>query len=369
MDGENFPARAAADTNRMLNKTMQTDHSIGEHPGEVDLVEVTASLWRQRWLILGITGIVTCGAALYAYLTPPVYEARMVLLAPTQSAIANFNYGRTRGNELAPFTAQSVFDIFVRNLEAGELRRSFFERVYLPSVGDAARGGSQDALYGRFNAALLVREVTSVSAKGVALAVQNSDPQRAAQWATQYVQEAADAAKLEMITNVTREAEVRARDITQQIENLREISERSRQDKIAQLQEAIRVADAIGLKKPPIITGGSSSEVTATMNGALTYMRGTVALRAEIANLERRDGQDAFIAELRPLQADLQYYQHMNVTPESVSVYQLDGPVEVPDYPVKPRKSLVMIAGVLGGLVLGGLVALIRFAYLRRRID
>ena len=139
-----------------------------------------------------------------------------------------------------------------------------------------------------------------------------------------------------------------------------------RQDSITRLREALAVAEAIGLENPPIISGNLSAEVSADMDGQLTYMRGSKALKAEIHNLETRKSNDPFIGQLRELQNKQSFYKDLQVSPDTVSVYRQDGPIEQPDRPIKPKKDLIMLLGLFLGCVLGFMIALVRRSFERR---
>jgi len=341
--------------------------STAREVGEVDLFELVASIWAQKALIIGFIVVATGVAAAYAFLSKPVYEARLYLQPPTLNDIADFNYGRTHEAELTPYTISDVYGVFTRNLQGESLRRAFFNNVYLPSLGDGQRQGSQDALYSDFLNTLTISGPTRDMPDRYSVAVYGSDPVQATAWVTAFVEQAGAQAKNEMITNVKREGEVRARNIEQQVTTLQETESRVRNDAISRLQEALNVAQAIGLENPPIIAGSVAAEVSAVMDGQLTYMRGTKALEAEIKNLQERKSDDPFIGNLRALQIKRSFYQGLQVSPDHVAVFRQDGPISVPDRPIKPRKGLILIGGFIAGGILGVLFALGRFFVSQRR--
>lgn len=345
---------------------MTTSSRYSQDADEIDLIEVARELWAQKTLIILITLIVTVAVGAYAFLSKPVYEAKLFLQPPTYNSIADFNYGRTKEAELDPYSVKDVYDVFIRRLQSESLRRKFFDDVYLPSLPEDRRKGSRESLY-----AALVGDVTIAPVKGVSdryeISARTTDPSTAVQWITEYLKRADDVAKAEMIRNVTREAEVRARNIEQQIETLRISGKEAQEDSIVQLKEALRIAESIGLENPPLISGNLSSEVSAAMDGQLTYMRGAKALRAEIRNLEERESNDPFIENLRDLQIKAGFYHGLNVNPEDVALYRQDGNVEEPDRPIKPKKALLLLLGVLGGGVLGVVVAIARYVVRRFR--
>ncbi|UVL28188.1 LPS O-antigen chain length determinant protein WzzB [Pseudomonas donghuensis] len=334
---------------------------------EIDLYELGIKLARQ-WRLIVISVLLCVGvASAYALLITPSYEAKAYILPPTQNDIADFNYGRTKDSEMNRYEVKEVYDVFLRNLHAESLRREFFKDYYLPSLSEAERKGAMDSLYADFSKRLVITQVAKGGVDRYVIAVEGADPVVVKAWAERYLEQAGSIAKAEMIKNVSREAEVRARNLSQQIGTLRESGQKVREDLIVQLREALVVAQAIGLERPPIISGSLSSEVSAGMDGELTYMRGTKALEAEIRNLEGRKSDDPFIKQLRDLQVAYSFYKNLEVSPEGVEVYRLDGPIEQPDEPVKPKKAAVVVIGLLLGVVIGLLLATLRVLFLDRR--
>lgn len=347
---------------------MATPHpTTMQQSDEIDLFELVGALWAQKLLIVSVALVVTLAAAAYAFLSKPVYEARVFLQPPTLNGIADFNYGRTRDAELNPYSIGEVYSVFTRNLQGESLRRAFFNEVYLPSLSESERAGSRDLLYTNYLNTLTIGTPTKEQPDRYSVAVQSDDPVEATDWIKDFVARAGAAAEKEMITNVTREAEVRARNLSQQISILQETEGKVRTDSITRLKEALSVAQAIGLENPPIISGNVAAEVSATMDGQLTYMRGSKALIAEIKNLQERQTDDPFIANLRALQIKRSLFQALQVNPENVSVYRRDGPIEVPDRPLKPKKAMIIIGGFVGGGIVGVLICLIRLFVSKRR--
>lgn len=336
-----------------------------QRTNENDLFELFTALWAQRLLIISVALIGALAAATYAFLSKPEYEARVYLLPPTLNGIADFNYGRTADAELTPFTIKDVYEVFIRNLQSESLRRAFFSQVYLPLLSPSERNGSQDLLYSDFLKSLMIGPPTKEQPDRYSVIARGEDPAVITKWVKDFAARAGAAAEKEMISNTAREAEVRARNIGQQIATLQETESRVRQDSITQLKEALAVAEAIGLEDPPIISGNVSAEVSAGMDGQLTYMRGSKALKAEIKNLETRKSDDPFIEVLRALQIKQSFYRDLQVSPAAVSVYRQDGPIELPDRPIKPKKGLIIAMGLFLGFVLGFMIALVRRSFER----
>lgn len=328
---------------------------------ELDLISVLHSLWLQRYLVIVVAALVMVAAVGYLLVASPVYESRVYLTPPTQNDIANFNYGRTSEAELKPYTVSDVYTVFLSNLRAESLRRDFFRTVYLPSLSDADRSRPQDQLYADFLRRISIEQVSADTPDRYVFRARAESVDQAVFWGTDYVRRAGEAGLNEMIRNVTSEVEVRARNVNQQINTLRESGRKVREDRIVRLREALKVAQAINLDKPPIIGEGLSGEVSAAMGGDLAYMRGSDALKAEIDNLERRSSDDPFLPQLRQLQIRHDFFKSLEVPPDRVAVYRIDGELSAPDTKISPRSSLVLALAGFAGLVLGVGVALGRF--------
>ncbi|VXC26419.1 regulator of length of O-antigen component of lipopolysaccharide chains [Pseudomonas sp. 9AZ] len=351
-------------------KTSNSSQAI--YGDEIDLVELFCGLWAQKWLIILVTMLCVIGAATYAFFTTPVYEARIAVQPPTLSDIAGFNQGRTgdktRGNGLKPFVVDDVYAVFSRNLQSDSSKRKFFREVYLPSLDEAQRSGSRDSLYKNFNNKLSINVPDKNQPQRFSVAVNYHSPQLASAWAKEFIDQVAERSLTEMLENAERELAVQARNIEQQIKSEQVGAKSRRDDRIVQLQEALKVAEAIGLDNPPVITGrvSNESELSAFMDGSLMYMRGTKALRAEMQVLVERLSDDPFVPELRELEAKYQVFSSVSINPEKVAVFRQDGDIEVPDQPIKPKKALVLVLGVLLGGVLGVFAALIRLILIKR---
>ena len=327
--------------------------------GELDLIALTRGLWIQKWLILGVAIFVTVGAGIYAFLSKPVYQAELFIMPPTQNGIAELNYGRGSSTELDLYSIEYVYDVFVRNLRGESLRQKFFNDVYLPSLDESERKGALDRLYEHFSRQLVVKGGGKDASDRFSITVQGSDPVRATEWAKAYVQRASGEAELELIKNVTTEASVRARNLEQRIISLRETAQRVREDRIEQLREALKIAETIGLTTS-VINSSAAVDITVDTGNKMDYQRGSKALMAEVSALESRTSDDAFIPDLRSLQMSYGFYRKLSVNPDSISVYRQDGNVEIPDSPIKPRRSMILILGGIMGLLLGVFVALVR---------
>ena len=336
---------------------------------EIDLFELAQNLWKQKLLISVVTLAVTALAAGYAFLSTPVYESKSSILPPRSADIAGYNLGRSEAG-LAEFTVASVYSIFTRNLRSEGLRREFFEQVYLPAETGSQGAKAKDQLRESFNKKL---SVTNPDVKNTPerfeVAVQSADSGRAAEWVNVYSDLAAKKTQKDIADTVTTEISTRKKSILGHIAVLRESARKLREDRIARLSEALKVADKVGLQAPQVKASRTSSdgELEQFVDGNLMYMRGAKAIRAELDVLQNRQNDDPFIAGLRELENQLDFLAKVSVSPDGVAVFTLDSAAEVSETPIKPKKALILALGVVLGGMLGIFIALVRGMLAKRR--
>ncbi|MFR0716570.1 LPS O-antigen chain length determinant protein WzzB [Enterobacterales bacterium BD_CKDN230030183-1A_HGKHYDSX7] len=324
---------------------------------EIDLFELIGGMWKRKAVVIVTAAVITVVAIAYALFAERVYEAKVFVQPPSQNDVAQLNFGRGGETGLSMMSVKDVYDIYLRNLQSESLRREFFRSFYLPSLPEAERNGSQDELYSKFQEVLFLGPAAKETPYRYFVRVNLPDPQEAAEWATRYVEMAGKRGVAEILKDVKADATIKANNLEQQINAARESKRKEREDRIARLTEALRVAKSIGLEKPPII----SAEVAAAMEGSLTYMRGSKALEAEIENLRTRTSDDPFVANLRQRQEALAFYRTLQIDSGVIQVYRQDGALESPDKPIKPKKVLVVVVGAVVGTLLGLMFAFLLY--------
>lgn len=349
--------------------SINTPTPVTGNSDEIDLFELAQNLWKQKALISVVTLAVTAIAAGYAFLSTPVYESKTSILPPRSADIAGYNLGRSEAG-LTEFTAVSVYSIFTQNLRSDGLRREFFEQVYLPAETTSQGAKAKDELRESFNKKLSVTNPdVKNSPERFAVLVQSADPSRAAEWANLYVERVANKTRKDMADTVATEISTRVRSIQSRIAVLRDNAKKLREDRIARLSEALKVADKVSLQAPQVKASRISSdgELEQFVDGNLMYMRGAKAIRAELDVLQNRKNDDPFIVGLRELENQLDFLAKVSVSPDGVAVFTLDSAAEAAENPIKPKKALILALGLVLGGMMGVFIALIRSMLAKRR--
>lgn len=335
----------------------------------LDLHALVYTLWRQKFVILCAALLGTFVAATYAFLAEPLYEAKAFVIPPTQNDIENLNYGRIDQLKLPQFTIKEVYSVFLKNLQSESLRREFFKSTYL-----AAHGKSDDPkgqLYEKLSKNLVISIVGKDALDRYSVVILNNDPETAVKWIEQLLARAQQLTIQEINKNISSEYDVESKNISQEIVSLREVGDKTREDSLIKLREALVVAQAIGLERPLAIGRDSKTSlgIVGNMEGDLTYMRGTKALTAEIENLKARKSDDPFIDKLREIETKYNFYSQLSKSYREVNAFRIDGLVEKSGAPVKPKFLFVILAGMFIGLVFGMVVALVRDFFAANKVS
>lgn len=207
----------------------------------------------------------------------------------------------------------------------------------------------------------------------------------------------AERQKNDAITKLQETDQVEREKLEDQIKTLRDNAKTKRMDQITVLTEAAKIAESIGLVEKSALlenTTMATNEHNAFYTEVNTqpqplYLRGSKALRSEIKELNERTSDDPFIPGLRDLQdkvellktnrqvealkarqsndpfiealrdkeSELAILEAFKIDSNQVSVATLDQAAYPPERREKPKRSLIVALGAIGGLFLGIIAA------------
>ncbi|UUN90437.1 GNVR domain-containing protein [Pseudomonas extremorientalis] len=189
-----------------------------------------------------------------------------------------------------------------------------------------------------------------------------------------------------------------------ELKALRAQLKNTRLDRVAQLNEAIEIARSLGIKRPatPSSFGGgdqvgSANVMRTEINNQQVplYFMGVDALEAErvalmrrrsddfvesriaqiakelqllqanrqIEVLKLRQNEDLFLSGVEPIRAESARLRNLNLDMSHLKLVAIDRQALDPLKPIKPKKSLIVVLGIMLGLLLGVLVAVFRHMF------
>lgn len=219
-----------------------------------------------------------------------------------------------------------------------------------------------------------------------------------------------ETAKESKIARLLEADDVKRATLKDEIAALRSQMTVERSNRLLELTEAISIARSIGIKSPttPSAMGAyafnGSSQVMrteVTNQKVPLFFMGTQVLEAERAALQRRTNddftnsriveigkelrmldsnreveglnarknEDLFLQGVESLWAEQARLRRLNIDMSTLKLVTVDRRAQEPLGPIKPKKAMIVVLSLLAGLMLGILVALIRyFSQVRRSI-
>jgi len=400
---------------------------------EIDLVELFRALWRQKVLIVGITLLVTALAACYAFLATPYFETRTYLRPVPQSNLDQLN--ETGIYKLTPEEAinrvasglssyDNRLDFFMNNQElfpnirddSDRLEQAFAEfneESFEMLFPDPKRTDNRSAFVGlkltypegvagasvvnAFVAFVLdlerreiAEDVESLISNRLASLEMNIEAQRA-----NY-----NASKEAKIATLLENDALKRAQLQDELSTLRDELKTRRTNRIQQLNEAISIAESLGIRKPTSPTAMSDSargntqviRTEVTNRETPLYFMGTEALTAErdalvgrksddfiepriaeiqseLAMLENnreveilrsREGEDLYLSNLAELREEAARLKGIKLDTDRLRLVRLDQAALDSSKPIKPKKALILALGFVLGGMLGVFAALVR---------
>jgi chain length determinant protein (polysaccharide antigen chain regulator) len=411
---------------------MQDQPQRSFHDDEIDLVELFHSLFKQKYLILAVAAVVSLVAATYAYLATPYYQVQSVLRPVDRGSLDELN-----GTGVYELTPVEALNRVGAGLSSYENRLAFFRSNQNLFTGLIESGRSLAQIFEEFNSSAFTmlqvdpKKATSQSEfvglsltypRGVdGVEVVNGlvafvlDAERARidtdlkvlitnrlfniEQKIEAARASYDASKQAQIAILLEQDTLRRAQLQDELQALRAELKTRRQSRIMVLDEAIQVAESLGIEKPTTPSSMADSQrqgqvVRTEINSRENplYFMGREALKAErdalsarrsddfveprvseiekelallsrnrqVEVLEKRDNEDLYLKDLAEWRREAAQLKGIKFDSSQLMLVRLDQQALAPLSSVKPKKALVIVLGLGVGLMLGGGVALLR---------
>ncbi|WP_019339932.1 Wzz/FepE/Etk N-terminal domain-containing protein [Stutzerimonas stutzeri] len=400
---------------------------------EIDLVELFRALWRQKLLIVAITAIVTLIAAAYAFLATPYYQTRTYLRPVPQSSLDQLNETgiykltpeeainrvagglssydnrldfflnnqdlfqqiETRGDSLEQTFAnfnEEAFEVLFPDPKRKDNRSAFvgLELTYPQGMEGASVVNGFVAYVLELERREIADDLESLVRNRLASLDMNMEAQRASY----------SASKEAKIATLLEADALKRAELQDELTALRAELKTRRTNRIQQLNEAISIAESLGIRTPTSPSGMAESprngtqviRTEVTNQEMPLYFMGTEALTAErdalaartsddfieprIAEIQselamlktnreveimnEREGEDVYLQNLAALREEAARLKGIKLDTERLRLVRLDQPALQPLSPIKPKKAMILALGLVLGGMLGVFVALVR---------
>ena len=252
------------------------------------------------------------------------------------------------------------------------LRREFFDRDNLVTHYVNEETDTEfnvDRIFDtKFNKSFQV-QVDTQNPLFVTVSLAYSDPELVTQWLNQFIDFTNERTVHQLFSDVDSTIQAEIKRVRYQLASKFKLAEQRRHDRIISLQEALRVAKALGITEAgafPMAADENPAGIAVNTAQVPLYMRGTKALETEITVLESRKSDEPFIQGLRDLQERLSFLEDLFVDADKLSAVTVDAVAKKPYRAERPRKLLLIAIAAMLGFMIG--IFLVFIAEFRSRV-
>lgn len=417
-----------------MNAAVPPQHLRSATHDEIDLVQLVSALWKQKTLIIAVTFLAGLIGLAYAMLATRYYTVQSVLRPAAIKDLDELNHLGIY--KLSP--KQALAQVGAA-LDSYENRLDFFRDNQQLFADLAQPGRSLEQTFEAFNdnaIKLLQPDAKKLEGTTPFVGIQLTYPQdlNGVQIVNGFVQYSLNSVRQEVaadldtlignrlsqleknmaaaranyeaskevkIAKLSEADALKRAELNDELSALRQQLRTRRDNRINQLNEAIRIATSLGISKPTTPSSLGAAEITGQGSVIRTevnnqqiplYFMGSDALEAErkallarrsddfteprIAQIARelkllehnrqievlnsRENEDLFLKNLAAWREEAARLRALQFDTESLTLVSIDQSAVEPSQPIKPKKALIVaLALVLGGM-LGLFIALVR---------
>jgi len=337
---------------------------------EIGLFELFESLWKEKVLIVAITAVITLIGLVYSRSIPLTYEARVEILPPSISDIAELH--KFVILKTSQSIAQSqILTEFLSILKSNQLSKKFLHEEGVMKSLFAKETTLQSAMKKIDQMTQL--EVPKKGFKNeVFFKLQFNDADLAAKFANQLVDLAIEQYRMNLALTFNSEKNQRIKQLNDKKSSLIDTNAQLLDQEITRLEEAFLIAKKLDIIEPleskdQTVNNKSLSRLM-TEEMRYLYSKGTRALNAEIETVRQRKNNLAMVRGLIDIDQELSLINNTSFNASKVTPITIDLAATTPERHIKPKRTLiVLLSGVIGG-VLAIIYVLIRIAVRNRKL-
>ncbi|EKO3957299.1 LPS O-antigen chain length determinant protein WzzB [Vibrio fluvialis] len=353
---------------------------------EIDLRELFTSLWEGRVIIVLSLLLFTVTAFIYAFTAQQWWNAKATISPPELNQIVTFQQQVKQYQPLFDLyqddgtvivseeldeliNPANIFQRFVRTFSANDNKKRFMQtsptflaiekQLFQPSTSnnsDDARASFYQNWYDRI-AAHVVDSQTLGNKKqvnDVRLSFQSIDKTSSLTLLREYVDFINSILNQQLASDLASKLTVKHNQLAQQYSSLEQQTKLRLKVELVRTQYALTIAKAANVSEP--VQNLNEEKLFAISIGSK-------ALQAKIEALKSMVDLSVFEPRLAMLKAQIQHLDILGKNnPAQVQSYSYVAQPEEPMSRDKPKRSLIVVLGMIIGALFGGVVVLLRFA-------
>lgn len=333
---------------------------------EIDLLELCATLWRGKWLIMATLAIGLIPVIIWLKYQAPVYQVEALLdstsvydiqaLQPTVLDDEGKRY------QVAPLQQDAFYTALITQAGALHTQRLFWESWSKQPLSTDPRTGvsDNDRQFRRFFNALTLTPPNPKKPESTLshLSLETTEPAQGVTLLSAYVDFLNARVVEQFVMQLEKGYASSLQQLTFDYNALQNREQQKLRDELIQLQEARRVAQSLKIIETPY---AQLAGVELKVVDDRQYLLGTRVLTEEINALQARQDNplSAFVPELRTMEYWRDIMENdlnkLHAVKADIQAFELASPAVSSLDPVKPRKMLILLAAV----VMSGMVGVV----------
>jgi len=329
---------------------------------EISLIDLYRMLVDGKKILFATLAIVVALSVVYLLLASKVYQVTAMLLEPSadQLVLTNrtvVNPNLDGSNSKALFLPKKIFEEYKVAVKGSKTWNLFIEAYPKYFIENAAIDSNEatDSFVESIHNPLVISEDKEYPGPHILLEYDTSNREQSDEVLTQYLAFTKEQLVQAQIKLHKQQVEQKIAALQFKIKTSRTQEKVKRQDSIVRLESDLAIAKKLGIKdnRMMALQNTTSLTVVASNMDIPRYMRGTKVLAAELDALKNRSSDDAFIKGLREWQQEVDRLRLIKYLPEQFQPFILDGAINKPKSPIKPKKRLVLALAIVLGLFVG----------------
>lgn len=336
---------------------------------EIDLLELCATLWRRKWIIIAIIGFSTVITVIWLIQQPSFYRLEVQFdqtsdydIQPLQPT----HLGEGSPYKLNKLKSEDFYDAFLTQVGSLNTKKMFWEQWSQQplSFDDSKEPTGNDRAFKKFFEQLTLTppNLKSPNVTLSKLTLETPKPTEDAKALTKYVDFANNLAVEKFVGQLDNAYKAKLEQLEFDYNTLLKREKQKIQDTLLQLNEGLEIARSLKIVETPYeqLTGVELKVVDDRQ-----YMLGTRVLLEEIKSLEARASKplSAFVPELRQMEYSREIIENdlrkLHASKDDVRAYYLASSVVSSLEPVKPKKIIVLLGAIFVSAIIGIIVAFI----------
>ncbi|MDX1695341.1 MAG: Wzz/FepE/Etk N-terminal domain-containing protein [Ketobacteraceae bacterium] len=338
-------------------KQHQEGYGLISRDDEIDLFELISALRKNIGLIAGITIICVLAAMAYALLATPAFKASSIIGEPTQGTLNAID----NAVGVYPLEPEQEYSRIFQTMINQDLQYRFFLENIQPDLPEAKSELERRRNFESFRKKLSVRNQEkgrNVSHDFIQVEFTSATADEAYRVLTSFLNFMNAEILKSIAADYRAEIETTKSNLQQEISILLNARALEINSEIKRLRESLALAQKMGIKEPAITESSTLSELKA--DSPATHLLGEKYLSSRIELLQKRKDLAAFTSGVAALKAQLESLNSINLNTGSVDILRFEKSPTLPHNRISPKRTLIVILGLMLGIFAGCALALMR---------